>query len=381
MRNTFYLLLVAAAGCADPDVSTSTAALTDLPVIAPEVTTPPLHNYEDQPLTPDADDPAIWAPEHGAPLVIGDLKDAGLHVYDVAGELVQALLPSDPSCGRYNNVAILPRVRIASKKVDVAVVTDRGCDQLRFFAIDPAAPNGPLVEITSPSAPRVFPDTDREEQQSAYGLAVYTRGSGLRAAVTQRERNVVALLELRVTGSGRITYAKRAELVFPGAEDSQLEGLAYDADRKTLWASQEDVGLWAVSQRPEPTGTVAVSDDDLVDVVTDLGGEHLVADVEGITVVDDDSLLVSSQGDNTFHVYDLDDREHEGAFRIEGVGETDGLDVITDEVGSFEDGLLVVQNGAAPPPPSTDPVDGYEYDGSTQFVYVDWELVDDALDL
>jgi 3-phytase len=35
-------------------------------------------------------------------------------------------------------------------------------------------------------------------------------------------------------------------------------------------------------------------------------------------------------------------------------------------------GLLVVQNGEAPEPPSTDPVNGYEFDGSTQFLYLDF---------
>jgi hypothetical protein len=32
--------------------------------------------------------------------------------------------------------------------------------------------------------------------------------------------------------------------------------------------------------------------------------------------------------------------------------------------------LLVVQNGEAPEPPDTGPVNGYEFDGSTQFKYV-----------
>jgi len=35
-------------------------------------------------------------------------------------------------------------------------------------------------------------------------------------------------------------------------------------------------------------------------------------------------------------------------------------------------GLLVVQNGDAPEPPNTDPVHGFEFDGSTQLKYVDF---------
>lgn len=52
-------------------------------------------NYDDAPATPDADDPAIWVnPDNQRrSLVIGTAKDAGLLVYDMSGQLVQALLP------------------------------------------------------------------------------------------------------------------------------------------------------------------------------------------------------------------------------------------------------------------------------------------------
>jgi hypothetical protein len=33
-------------------------------------------------------------------------------------------------------------------------------------------------------------------------------------------------------------------------------------------------------------------------------------------------------------------------------------------------GLLVVQNGEAPEPPNTGDINGYEFDGSTQFKFV-----------
>lgn len=39
---------------------------------------------------------------------------------------------------------------------------------------------------------------------------------------------------------------------------------------------------------------------------------------------------------------------------------------------SFPSGLFVAQNGDATPPASTDPVNGYDYDNSTQFRLLDW---------
>src|SRR5262245_33263507 len=139
-------------------------------VLSPIVRTAPLFNYEDAPATPDADDPAIWVnpanPRRS--LVIGTAKDAGLIVYDMSGRLVQALLPpnaphaspADPptpagpnaapdrpcvdsasgeTFGRFNNVDIAYGVRLGANpragRVDVAVVSDRGCDRVRFYKI------------------------------------------------------------------------------------------------------------------------------------------------------------------------------------------------------------------------------------------------------
>src|SRR5262245_18023147 len=204
-------------------VATAAAAQT---VVQPILRTAPLFNYEDAPATPDADDPAIWVNKrnHQQSLVIGTAKDAGLLVYDLSGKLVQAMFPpnapqvlaADPptpaglnpglgtpcvdslsgeTFGRYNNVDVAYDVRLGTRpnspRVDVAIVSDRGCDRVRFFKIDPADPVGPLVDITALSAPRVFPqryeqpsllqpsgvsegwvDNPVDDQNTVYGLTV-----------------------------------------------------------------------------------------------------------------------------------------------------------------------------------------------------------------
>jgi 3-phytase len=48
---------------------------------------------------------------------------------------------------------------------------------------------------------------------------------------------------------------------------------------------------------------------------------------------------------------------------------------------AFPQGLFVAQNGKAQPPASTDPVNGYDYDNSTQFRLLDWADIATALDL
>ena len=67
---------------------------------------------------------------------------------------------SGETFGRYTDVDIAYDVRLGSgpkaPRADVAIVSDRGCDRVRFFKIDLEDPDGPLVDVTSPKVPRVF---------------------------------------------------------------------------------------------------------------------------------------------------------------------------------------------------------------------------------
>lgn len=63
-------------------------------------------------------------------------------------------------------------------------------------------------------------------------------------------------------------------------------------------------------------------------------------------------LVASSQGDSTLHVVALDrGHEHLGSFGVAGVEETDAASA------------------------DTDPINGFEHDGSTQWKFVQWEAV------
>ena len=57
------------------------------------------------------------------------------------------------------------------------------------------------------------------------------------------------------------------------------------------------------------------------------------------------------------------------------MGETDGVHYARVPLGHrYPRGLLLVQNGDAPEPADTGPINGFEFDGSTQFM--DVNLVD-----
>ena len=457
-------------------------------LVQPVLTTAPLHNYEDAPATPDADDPAIWINRRHRErsLVIGTAKDAGLLVYDLTGALVQAILPpsapqvlpgdpptpaglnleDDSPCpdsaegetfGRYNNVDIAYNVRLAShqgaSRVDVAVVSDRGCDRVRFFRIDPTDPAGPLVDITATDVPRVFPerydqpsalqpsedpegwhDNPVDDQNTVYGLTV-AQGSEVHVFVTQRERGMVRQLRIESTPDGKLTYRLIRSFLFDTSfelldeqgdtyawtpcreavqEEPQSEGLVFDTASNTLYVAFETIGLYRIPITSSTPSMVAVGREKLIEPIRSFGhayratpdddefechydeetpgpddlvapgsaihaGTFLEADLEGLSIIASvrgvTLMLASSQGDSSFHWYGISSAEarHLGSFLIEGVGETDGVHVVTTPLGrQFPMGLLVVQNGDAPPPPDPGAINGYEYDGSTQFMYVDF---------
>ena len=87
-------------------------------------------------------------------------------------------------------------------------------------------------------------------------------------------------------------------------------------------------------------------------------GADVAADIEGMgiyTLEDERYLVASNQGNSRFAVYALDDDNRllgtfrvgiNGARQIDGVSETDGLEVTSTALGpQFPDGLMVVQDG------------------------------------
>ncbi|MFC6066664.1 phytase [Streptomyces ochraceiscleroticus] len=372
----------------------------DLPAVSPRAETPALYDDEAGG-DADADDPAIWrnAAEPGRSLVIATAKQGGLRVYDLDARPVQSLpAPSAPgpddAPGRFNNVDLVHGLRLTSGRADLAVASDRGRDTLRVYRIDRDRPGGPLTDVTAPGAPPVFSADQDEinEQQTAYGLATWTDTSTGRsyALVSRRNRTTLALLELTAAPGGKVGYHKIRTLDLPSAfrlpngsswtpcaepgELPQVEGMTVDPATGTLYAGQEDVGIWRLRadltgsphlvDKVREYGIPGAYDEETEECVPGAdpgyGGTRLTADVEGLTLLTEDDgdgyLLASSQGDNTFAAYDRepgDDNEYEGGFRVtaasaslDGSEECDGAAVLNAPLGTkYPHGLLVVQDG------------------------------------
>ena len=141
------------------------------------------------------------------------------------------------------------------------------------------------------------------------------------------------------------------------------EGMAADDATQTFFLGEEGAGFYKYGAEPG-AGTTRTT----IDVV---GGGRLSADVEGIAIAygrvpGDDKIIVSSQGSNTFVVYELAaPHAHTGTFRIVGDGglidnvtDTDGIAVTRLDLGpAWPDGLFVAHDTSNP----TSPASNFKY--------------------
>ena len=119
---------------------------------------------------------------------------------------------------------------------------------------------------------------------------------------------------------------------------------------------------------------------DLVQIGSDANaGRFLEADLEGLTIIaaapNRTLLLASSQGDSSFHFYELRQSKHThlGVFFVEGVGDTDGVHYVPVPIGlSTRSGCSSSRTARRLNRPDTSDINGFEFDGATQFLFLDF---------
>jgi myo-inositol-hexaphosphate 3-phosphohydrolase len=285
-----------------------------------------------------ADDPAIWVhpTDRDLSVVIGTDKDAGLAVYDLAGNQLQ-FLPH----GSINNVDLRQGFRLGGKLVTLVTADERDQDVLVIYVLDPTTRQ--LHDVAARVIPFGF---------DVYGACMY------RSAITNEtyfigtsEDGAVQQWRLFDAGAGRVDAA----LVRTLDLGSTTEGCVADDEAGFLFFSEEDAGIWRYGAEPT-AGTARI----LVDG-TGPGG-NLTSDVEGLGLYDARGgagyLIASSQGNDSFVVYDRrPPHAYRASFRvsanpalgIDAVGGTDGIDVMSRGLGAaFPDGLFVCQDGDNP---------------------------------
>ncbi|MFU8762872.1 MAG: phytase [Haliea sp.] len=277
-----------------------------------------------------ADDAAIWlnSENPAASRILATEKQYGLRVYDLKGVELQAI-----AAGRLNNVSLRP-LPAGGEFSHVAAASNRSLGSISLFGIQP---DGSVLWL---QAQEVMTSLD------PYGLCMYSHGGQLQVFINDKDGRFQQWA-VSADASARLLREFRVH--------GQPEGCTADDAEGRLFFGIEDEGVYVMSADSDgpaqPTLLAAV---DGVNLFSDVEGMSLYAMADGSGY-----LVVSSQGSNTFAVYN---RQPPHALRglvaigdnlargIDGVRDTDGVSVSSAALGeAFPQGLLVVQDGSNSP--------------------------------
>ena len=317
-------LAIPAKDFADPRAQAQASART----VAPTLETPAVATWGDA-----ADDPAIWVNPRDAAksAVIATDKNLGLYVYDLEGKLLQTLTD-----GRMNNVDLRDGLMAAGKPRTLVAASNRTDKSIALYWLDPATRK--LARAGDP-VPTGFGDP--------YGLCMYADAGGVYVFVNNGGDGLFR--QWRITESDGRAVAQQVREFSVG---SQAEGCAADDETGALYVAEEGGGFFRYSAKPD-----GGSERRKIDRVE--GPNGLQADIEGVEIWAGTGgtgfIVLSNQGADDYAVYRREgDNAFVGIFHIvadpdrgiDGVSETDGLDVVSAPLGAkFPDGLLVVQDG------------------------------------
>lgn len=309
---------------------------TELPIIEPTTWTERYFFSEDK-----RDDPAIWIhpTDPSKSLVLGaDKRDSGggLHVYNIDAEEVQYL-----EGGKLNNVDIITGF---FPDGDLILASERNNKTVLFYKINP---QGIITPLTSSIGINGEP----------YGICGGTESkSGTSYIFVTTKTGPIEQWAIQAHGPNKIDGQKVRTL----PRRTQCEGCVVDRRGEYVFIGEEDSGVFQYFVNPRT---------DNIHSVVDEAGEHLAPDVEGMTLYDDgkhEYLIVSSQGNSTFAVYDLNQNQKKryiGSFKVDGATETDGIAVTAQSLGDkYPHGLFVVHSHRF-----------------SNFFFVPWEKVEKAL--
>jgi len=301
----------------------------------------------------DADDPAIWvnpaAPERAR--ILGTDKQVGLRSYDLTGRLVQ-----DFPDGRLNNVDLRP-FTLAGRQVWLVGASRRDDDTMAFYVMEGDGTLSRADPFTLPAAPAEMAG----EVDDVYGFAMQRDPATGRvfALVNFKSGHV---LQWEITGaSGTLS----ATLVRHWKVATQPEGMVADDAGGFIYVGEEDAGIWRVPADPAAAP--------LAEVVDRIPGDCLPRDdVEGLGIYDngrDRFLVASAQGIHRAAIYQLDAAGAScvalveiAAGAVDGVSETDGLEVTATVMPGFPQGLLVM-------------MDDQNAGFTTNFKLIDWAAI------
>ncbi len=293
--------------------------------VSADVETTPVN--ADSPDGDSADDPAIWYneayPEQS--VVFGSNKQFGIHAYDLKGRDLQFV-----NYAQINNIDVRQTINFGTQKVDVLAGSNRTQQSVDIFLINA---NGKIA---------IKPDYQIHlGAMKPYGLCLYKDiQNNLNIFVNDKEGNVLQIIvKWNVDGGIQSEVVRKLKL------DSQVEGMVVDDVNHKLYVGEEMAGIhvFEAAANADSRGFMLPQ--------SSKSNSQIKYDVEGLALLPPHYLIASSQGNFSYAIFDLKEQKYVTSFiinenQIDGVEETDGLEVFYGKLGTqFPKGIFVVQDG------------------------------------
>ncbi len=286
--------------------------------------TTPVSNTDDA-----ADDIAIYNLDDTY-AIIGTNKQSGLVVYSHTGKLIK-----DYPVGRINNVDLRHNVLWNSESITIVGGSNRSTNSIDFFKVDPNT-----LALTSLHEQVILSSVNE-----VYGFCLYLGKKDILYAFVVGKDGVVEQWRLAPDEKNRLVANRERTFDVGG----QCEGMVTDDQNGYLYIGEEEVGIWRYEAEPVEAHTRK----NIADIKSN---KLLKADIEGLAIYRSKQgqsayLLASSQGNNSYAIFDINnDYHHISSFKIKagkygGVTDTDGIDVSAVPFGSCQDGVFIAQDG------------------------------------
>lgn len=302
--------------------------------------------FETESIHGKADEVAFWVDRHqpDRSVMIGNDKShmGSLYVYDLRGKFVHR----SPYMNEPVGVSVRYDIPLNGESVDIVACGLRSTNQIKVFKIDRETRE--LEDITTEGG------ISSGFEKDTYGLCLYKRASDgqLFAFVSRKETDNLHQVLLEDDGRGKIKGTIIRQF---GLKDikSFVEGMVADDEYGFLYASDEQAAILKFYADP------SVSRDPLIQKFGVADG--IRGDREGLALYKKGKgqgyLIVSSQGDSTFKIYD---RAGKNKFlktaKIHGVWKTDGIATTSQSIPPYyPTGVFAAHN-----------------DKDNNFVLIDW---------
>ncbi|WP_421847433.1 phytase [Marinomonas sp.] len=286
-----------------------------------------------------ADDPAFWLnPEDASKsLIIATNKKGGLMAYDLNGKELQFLKGGKP-----NNVDLRTVKDWDGKSFALAAASNRELNTIALYKIGGKTPIEPLNAIGShvhPEQAELLSNVDE-----VYGLCMYQAKDGTPYVFVNGKNGVTEQWRITPTQKGM-----KGDMVRTLKVETQPEGCVADDVTGMLYVGEEDKAIWSFQADEEATTEPSL--------FAEVDGKRLVDDIEGITLYQNDAvnyLIASSQGNNTYAIFDLANKnQYLGSFAIigddekgvDGSSDTDGIHAVSANLGAaYPQGIFIAQD-------------------------------------